>query len=197
MKYLLFILFTFVVQGVFAQEYRTVKFGVRAGANFSHMDFSKGSPPPEIPIITNWKPGIVAGFVVIIPLTERLFFQPEYLFTQEGGEIDAMSTSYRFNYLSLPILIKWEFKNFHLVGGPQFALLIDAEKKVEGKVSSSTKEVEERNISLSGGLGLRLYKSLELEGRYIIGYNHVGLDMNQGFQEFKFQTLHFSLAYYF
>ncbi|CAN5325264.1 hypothetical protein BH23BAC2_BH23BAC2_24840 [soil metagenome] len=161
------------------------------------MDFSKGSPPPDIPINTNWDPGIVAGIVVIVPLTKSIFFQPEYLLMQAGGNLDWMSTTYRFNYLSLPVLLRWEYEKFHLVGGPLFALLIDAEKEIEGKVSSATKEVEERNIGLSGGVGLKIYKSLELEGRYIVGYNHVGLDMTQGFQEFKFQTFQFSLSYYF
>ncbi|UJH91730.1 PorT family protein [Antarcticibacterium sp. 1MA-6-2] len=51
------------------------------------MNFSKGSPPPESAVNTNWQPGITAGFLMLVPLTGNFSVQPEYLFSQMGGKV--------------------------------------------------------------------------------------------------------------
>ena len=85
------------------------------------MDFSKGSPPPEVAVNTNWQPGITAGFLMVVPLTGNFSFQPEYLFLQTGGKVAAENRQYVMYYVSLPVLLNWQIvNNFSLLAGPPF-----------------------------------------------------------------------------
>lgn len=196
-KTLLFVLCLLITPVLKAQEKRFVQFGVRAGLNLSYMDFSKGSPPPDVPIDINRKAGVVAGLVVKIPLFKNFYFQPEYLYSQMGGEISEMNTTYSFNYFTLPVFIRWEKKSFFLTGGPLFGLLINSRKEVEGLQMRDAPEIEERHIGLSGGMGYNLIRDLGIEVRYMKGFNHVGLNMDPGLQEFKYEMLQISLCYFF
>src|SRR6476659_10956334 len=72
------------------------RFGFRAGVNFSHMNFAKGVPP--VPIETSWHTGINFGFVMVVPIAENLYFQPEYAYSQMGGEVKSADTVYKLNY---------------------------------------------------------------------------------------------------
>lgn len=158
---LLYLLSLFFFQNVLSQD--NTRFGVRAGLNFSHMDFSEGSPPPEIPIETNWEPGLVAGFVVVIPVYRNFYFQPEYLFSQMGGELKKLEKKYSFNYLSLPVLLRWEYKSFYLTGGPQFELVINSREKLQNSHSKDDSIIEQRHIGITGGIGYNFFSTFGVE----------------------------------
>ncbi len=198
MKFLLFFVFVFFVQEVTSQENKSVRFGIKAGANFSHINFSKGSLPPEPPIHTNWQPGIVAGFVVIIPLKHNFYFQPEYLFSQMGGNIENENRQFAINYASLPVLLKWEFLNkFSLLAGPQFDLLINAKETAGDNEISLDHDIEHRSIFITVGLGYSFTNNLGIGINYMQGFNHVDIVRENGNQEFKYEALQFSLSYLF
>jgi len=198
MKFLLFFLFLFFLQGVTSQENNSVRFGLKAGSNFSHINFSKGSPPPETPILTNWQPGIVAGFLVVIPLIDQLYFQPEYLFHQMGGKIEDENRQYSINYLSLPVLIQWQFLNrFSFLAGPQFDLLINARDKTGNNTVSIEKDIEHRSIAFTAGLQYTFTDNMIVGIRYMHGFNHIGIVRDTGYEEFKYESMQFSFSYLF
>jgi len=173
-----------------------VRFGVKAGLNFSHMNFSKGSPPPEIPISTNWQPGILIGVAVIIPVLENFYFQPEYLFTQMGGKVEEENLQYKINYISLPVILKYRvFNRLSLLGGPQFDLLINGNEEMGGNNSSIEHSIEHRSIGIMGGVEVSLFPKLSVGCRYIHGFNHIGLSRQSNVQEFKFQSFQISATY--
>lgn len=164
------------------------RFGFRVATNFSHVNFAKGSPPPTVPIITNWKAGINIGFFVAVRLAPNLDLQPEYAFSQMGGDVKATNTSYYFNYLSMPVLLKYKaHKNIFLIAGPQFDMLIGAKKSVNGSSTDITHDTEERSIGFTAGLEYQFVQSFFVGARYMHGFNHIGLGQRSSIQEFKYE----------
>lgn len=164
------------------------RFGFRAGVNVSNMDFSKGVPPT--PTQTNWYTGINLGFLMSVPIIDRLSFQPEYLFTQTGGKVKNSDSTYKFNYLSLPLLIRLQLhEKFSAMAGPQFDILINAKRSVNAASENITHDTEERGINITGGLEYHFLSSFSLTARYIRGFNHIGVGQRSALQEFKYQML--------
>jgi Outer membrane protein beta-barrel domain len=179
-----------LLQAVTAQEndIPDVRFGLRAGASFSHLDFSKGVPPT--PTKTSWGAGINFGFVMEVPLIPRLSFQPEYLFSQMGGKVKNSDTTYKLNYLSFPLFLKFQMtEKFSLMAGPQFDILINAKRKANGSSVNITHDTEERSIFATAGIEYEIIESFSVCARYMYGFNHVGLGQRSDLQEFKYTAL--------
>ena len=127
------------------QENNKVRFGLRAGMNLSHLNFSRVSLPSEKPLEMSWQAGGAGGLFMIVPLHESFFIQPEYLFSQTGGKAESSNLHYNLNYLSLPVFLRWEMRNrFSFILGPQFDLLINADQK--NQTSEITAHTESRKI---------------------------------------------------
>lgn len=193
---LLFWVFSMCIQVVAGQNNSRTefhRFAFKSGINISHVNFAQGSPPPAIPIDTYRKTGITAGLLILVPLTGRFFLQPEYLYSQMGGQEKKSGTVYKLNYFSMPVLMKYQLsERLSVMAGPQFDLLINAKKIYEGSSSSITHDTEGRSLSITGGVEFKIVKSLSLNARYLHGINHI--DMGQ---EFKFQMLQFTTAIHF
>ncbi len=188
----------FVTAMAQADEPDFKRFGFRAGSNFSHMDFSKGSPPPTAPISTSWQTGINIGVSLAIPLSDNLSLQPEYAFSAMGSEVKADNTRYSLNYLSLPVLLKYNLvEKLSILGGPQFDLLISATKTVNGSKETITHDTEERSIALVGGVEYQVLGPIAVSLRYLRGFNHIGIGQRSAVQEFKFQGVQLFAAIYF
>ncbi|WP_165963653.1 porin family protein [Hymenobacter radiodurans] len=159
------------------------------------MNFNKGYPKPPAPVENNWKPGFTAGLLVGIRLNEKLAFQQEYLWSRMQGKETNSATDYSFDYLSLPVLIQYTvFPRVSLLAGPQFDLLIQAEKRANGQTLNITRDTEERSIGATAGVGVRLLNNLSLSARYTHGLNHIRLRKSAGMQEFMFQSVQLSVA---
>lgn len=175
-----------------------VKFGVRAGVNFSHINFSRGEVSAGSPGETNFFPGATAGFLMIVPIYNSIYIQPEYSYTGAGGEIKNSGIKLNFHYLTLPVLLRWELtKNFAILGGPQFELLINASEKTDGNSQDIIHQTEERSIGFAIGTEYQIYKSVGVGLRYIHGFNNIGINRNSGEQEFKFENFQLVIFYLF
>lgn len=172
-------------------------FGVRVGVSIAHPNFSKGSPPSDFK--TSWGPGFVGGVFLNVPISEKFTIQPEYLFRQMNSDISDPKTSLRFSYMSLPVLIKFNFtEKLALLAGPQFDLLIKADSESNGTETDITHETEERSIAATFGLEYLVWKTVALDARYMHGLNHIG--MNRGTEEvreFKFEALQITASFGF
>ncbi|MBC7888141.1 MAG: PorT family protein [Ferruginibacter sp.] len=191
-KSLSFIILTFfILQAASAQDKNKPafkRFGFRAGANYSHINFAKGNPPPTFPIETSWGTGINVGFLISVPVTGRLSIQPEYLFSQMNGEIKSSETVYHFNYLSMPVFFKYQVhKKFSVLAGPQFDILISAKKKVKGSSTNITHDTEERSLAATAGIEYQITDCFSLFARYMHGFNHIGIGQRSDIQEFKYE----------
>jgi hypothetical protein len=152
-------------------------------------------PPPVVPIETTWGAGINIGFFMVVPVTDKLFFQPEYAFAQMGGEVKSTGTVYKMNYLSLPLFLKYQLhEKFSLMAGPQFDMLVKAKKTAGGSTTDITHDTEERSIGITGGIEYGITNSISLCARYMHGFNHIGLGQRSDIQEFKFEMIQLTAA---
>lgn len=199
-KLLSFIVFSLFLHGISAQplERNLVRYGFRAGLNFSNMNFSKGSPPPAVPIESSWNEGGIAGFFIIAPLSGSFYIQPEYLFSQMGGKATSLSTSYEFNYISLPVFLRWEaISRLSFIAGPQFQLLINAKQKNKESGSMITKGLEDRSLGATFGVEYDITSTFGVGIKYMLGLNHISSEAVMDSQEFKYEMFQFSLFYIF
>lgn len=174
---------------------KAVYFGASMGGNLSVMNFNKGYPKPPSPVENNRKPGFTAGLLVGIRLNERLALQQEYQWSRIRGRETSSTTDYIFDYLSLPITLRYTVcPRVSLLAGPQFDLLIQAKERVNSQTVNTTHDTEARNIGATAGVGVSLSNNLSLTARYTHGLNNISLKQRQSLQEFKFQSVQVSVA---
>jgi hypothetical protein len=162
------------------------RFGIKAGINFSNINFNRGFPPPPTRTATVWKPGVIAGFILHVPINKSFSIQPEYQYSKVSGEDKSTGTIYGLKYLALPVLLKYEvLRKLSIEAGPEVSLLITGWKKLSGSSSSITHDTEERNFSISGGLEFEMFKNFHLSTRYISGISHISIRDGTTAREFS------------
>lgn len=194
-----FLLFSFLFLGSIlnAQE-KPVRFGIRAGVNFSTVNFVDDSLPSEILKETTWKSGGVLGLFMIVPLSGSFYIQPEYLYSQMVGGTKSPQTRFEFNYLSMPVFLRWEaMHRFSLLAGPQFDLLINAKQKNGESIEVITEELEDRSIGATFVAEVNLGQSFLVGIRYMVGINEIDYNSNLENLEFKHEMLQVSVVYIF
>lgn len=166
-----------------------VSFGLRLGLNYSNTNFNMGEPKPVVPVDTKWKTGFVVGALVELGLSEHWALQQEYLYSQQSGEV-SNGARYQMQYLSLPLLLKYRvLPRLAVVAGPQFDLMLKAQREAGGQTTNITHDTEERGLGATAGLEVNLWRSLSLSARYLQGLNHVGIGQRSAVQEFKWQSV--------
>lgn len=165
-KILLLAVFTVLgFANVTAQE---IKFGAKAGLNFSTVN---GSNTNNIDYVTSYHVGLVSE----IPISEKFSFQPELMYSRQGysfnNDIVAM------NYLNIPLMGKYYLaKGFSVEAGPQIGFLLSA--KNEGvKVTNSFTTFD---FGANFGLGYKLENGLNFSARYNLGITRVDTDNRNG-----------------
>lgn len=133
MKKILFVVVAlFVVNIAFSQD---VKFGLKAGLNvagLSDIEMSGGGFSIKLFEKDGMSVGFHAGAFANISFGDKIGFQPEFLFSMQGGkqkiglggliESDEMNTkfSYHFNYVQVPLLLEIKpVANLGILIGPQ------------------------------------------------------------------------------
>lgn len=208
MKHIILIISLLILSAGMLSAQSTV--GLRGGinlANFSGDDVSANSDN---------KPGVNAGVIIQIVLSESFLLQPEVLYSQRGAQskttiagIETESYTY-LNYAELPIMFKY---NFDLNGlllqpyiGPDLRYLIDAKQKTKVSVgsSSSTSNTDLEDINaidygFNAGLDLVIGRNLVLGARYSLGLRNIEEkdSSNDTIPDMKNSGLMFSLGILF
>ncbi|HMK18630.1 MAG TPA: OmpA family protein [Chitinophagaceae bacterium] len=165
-------------------------FGIKTGVNVSNLNLSGNSSDL---IKSDFRTGFVAGAFVNIPIRKfHITLQPEFLYSSMGGDLTTElkeKKNFRFNYFSIPILIKYQFsKKFVAFAGPQFDAILYAEESNKFGEFDITGSAEEFDAHITGGLEYWIGKDIMLSGRYMYGFYEVhnippGISMiNRGFQ---------------
>ncbi|WAC02846.1 outer membrane beta-barrel protein [Lacinutrix neustonica] len=100
------------------------------------------------------------GFFVESRIAENLSFAPEIQFSAEGAKEEFL----RIDYIQLPLLLKYEFAKFLVIGvGPQLS------------VKGHDYEDEKKNLAFSGIGALEYYLSdhLFIDFRYTYGVTNI------------------------
>ncbi|MFD3002782.1 porin family protein [Pontibacter toksunensis] len=172
---------------------RKARFGFKSVIGLSNTNFNKGFPKPAVPIETVWKYGYAGGLLLEVPIYKNLHLQQEYLFSSLGGELVNDGVSYRFSYLSLPVLLKYKvLDKFALQAGCQFDLLLQVTKNDADKSINIVHETEVRGFGAVAGVAYKVSETFCLEARYINGINHIGIRIRESTKEFKLEIVQLS-----
>ena len=183
-----------------------VKFGIKAGANFSNIIKTDDSN-----FNTEFKPGFNAGLTMEIPVVNRLAFAPELMFSQKGykqtGSFLDVATEYSVttNFIEIPILAKINATDkFSFVIGPQVSFLSSTTVKFTSGDQSTQNRVKETNDNLKkrlvggvAGFGYDFTKALSLNGRYALDLQKNNENGTSGTPVYKNQVFQLGLGFKF
>jgi hypothetical protein len=144
-------------QQVLAQEVGEGAFGVKGGVNVSSLggnDSQLGSA----------KFGFHAGFYFAARISDRIAFQPELVFSQQGFQVNSAFTdafAVNYNYLNLPLIAKIYVADGTSVQlGPQLGYLLNSDELYP---------VKKLDVALALGLGYEMESGLNFGLRYNLG----------------------------
>jgi hypothetical protein len=162
--------------------------GLKAGINAASLTPEEDEDPD-----TSRRIGAVAGLWVSAPLTSRVSFQVEGLFSEKGVKIDTTpfapgtSAEVRLRYLEFPLLARGDVgargstARFFVLGGAAPAFKLSARAKAEFDGDEQTRdigdEIEAFDLGLVGGAGIAVGRAL-IEARYTHGLLHINTDDN-------------------
>ena len=129
-----------------------IKFGVKAGANFSNL-----TGDADTDGITSFYVGGLADFTI----SEKFHVQPELLYSMEGGE-DA-----EISYLRIPIMAKYYLmEGFNLQAGPVVGFKVGADDNIDEFTTST-------DFGLGLGAAYELASGLFFDARYNFGLSNI------------------------
>jgi hypothetical protein len=196
MKKLQYFLILIIACSPFLAHSQGVSFGAKAGMNlsniYSNIDFY------------DWKyiPGFFFGGYVNYPLTNKLYFSPEVMYSQQGYSyvLKSLDTEVknRSQYLNfLPLTAKMYFGEAKLINvlvGPQLGWLMRTNLKVKRDDDSVklnvTEDFSSFDLSAVIGLGIDLKSGLNFGSRMNLGLtNFNGAKRNEPYmRNIVFQT---------
>lgn len=136
---------------------QTVKFGLKAGANFSQLEGEN--------INASTYTSFHFGALLEIKVLENLSLQPELLYSSQGTSINqAGFEDINYNYVTVPVLAKFYLTSnkLSLEIGPQFSFLLNENvaNQFEGKTF---------DFGAAGGLGYNISDHFFVQARYVVG----------------------------
>jgi len=140
-----------------------VGFGLKGGVNFANQSITN--------INTNSRTGFLGGAYFVFAFSESLGIQPEVFFSSQGAELPDIDELNKFNYMSIPILLRWKpLSLLSIEAGPQFSVLLDAKNKAGDSIKD---EFNKSDFGLAAGV--TLHSPIGLNGglRYVWGFTNV------------------------
>jgi hypothetical protein len=149
------VLVLFGVIGVHAQT----TLGIKGGLNVATIRIPGEVVDPRI--------GFHVGGFASTPISSRFALQPEVLYSKQG--VETRHDVYTFHYINIPLIFKGSIAGgLHVQVGPQFGVLLDAERRT-GNVSYDITESRNRyDGAIALGLGYDV-GSWQVSGRYNVG----------------------------
>lgn len=188
-----------------------IQFGIKAGVNAATTSdgFGSGSLFKD----PNYKVGLILGGFMRMPLGQNFTLQPELIYSGEGSVQDgkygnvsnnnyAQIFNVTLNYLQLPVMFQYNSKGgFYLEAGPQFGLLLKAEReyKFPGSASVTTDLKDAAKgfaFGFGGGLGFNTKSGLGFGARYTARLSEV-LDKNASGASLKGTAISLGIHYRF
>ncbi len=150
-----------------AQASDTVKFGVKAGVQFTNFagdDAGFGE---------SWDPktGFFIGGLVDLPVSGNFHVQPELMYSMEGatvGDTGAGELDYGVSYLRIPIMAKYYIiQGLSLQAGPEIAF------KVGTAEDYGDENIKSMDFGIGAGAGYELPMGLMFDIRYNLGLSNI------------------------
>lgn len=163
------------------------QFGLKAGLNVS--DINNGASGTDMKA----KTGLYVGVTATIPVSEEFSVQPELIYNQLGaktnlydfgGIIGNVSTTTKLDYISLPVMLQYNFpSNFYVELGPEFSYMVSAKQGLSTSIISPSTDINmdylnRLNVGAGFGAGYNLNKNIGINARYTLGLTGLGKDGN-------------------
>lgn len=170
--------------------------GVRVATNIANFNVSEDLGEN---IELNYKMGFGIGLYYKVAIDDNLSFQPEINYVQQGakssGEEQGFSYSalYKFNYIQIPILAKYQFGdankvNFFVQGGPYVGFGLgkakvencfngDCDVEESSFGNSDEDEIKNPDFGIQLGGGLIINSKFSFDIRYVYGIQNL---LNEG-----------------
>jgi hypothetical protein len=154
-----------------------VKFGPKAGVNFSTMTFKSSGVGFDPNVLV----GFHAGVVSEIPLTDVLKFQPGVLYSMKGSNYEIVSEEMSFSpaFLEIPLNLMYEIdlegKKLGLFAGPYLAYGVGGKAKAMGFSEDLTFGTGEDDIMKPLDFGINFGVGLNLNNFIISAQYGLGL----------------------
>jgi hypothetical protein len=160
----------------FSANAQGVKFGVKAGANFSNLKISIDSEGASPDGATS----VFIGGLVDIGISEKVHFQPELQYSIEGAKDADVS------YFNVPLMLKYYLvQGFNIQAGPQMGILVDAEGGTDGLKST--------NFGLNFGAAFEVAGGFFADARYNLGLSNIA-ETDPDFGDISLKTKGFQLG---
>ena len=180
---------------------KPIKFGVKAGANFSNIIKDDGNNSFK----TDYLVGYHAGVTLDIKLLDNLAFTPEALYSTKGYK--STSTFGEFtqttHFIDIPILASVKLGGgLNLVAGPQVSFLMSTKNTFETGFGTAQQKIVEddsdrfRKSLVGGVIGFRYDFSnrIGLNGRYAIDFQKNNENGTSQTPEYKNQVFQVGLG---
>ena len=170
MKKILFVT-VFIAVAFFSQA--QIKFGIKAGANFTKFS---GPDAKFENVSPKFKPGFAGGGLVNIGITEMFSVQAEVLYSMEGSiyKESGQKLIFKTDYINIPVLVQYNNPvGVYAETGPQVGFLMSA-KMSDGNNSIDAKDSFKKiNFSWCFGAGYKLSNGLGIGARYNLGLANI------------------------
>ena len=170
--YYLILVFCLIQNAAEAQE--KLKFGVKAGINFSDYTGQGYNDFEAADSRTSYHLGILTELFI----APNWNFQPEILYSEQGYNLSSNSNSsdeleIDLNYLQLPLIAEFELvKGLFLQGGPQFSYLLNKDSLPEDGANGIKFNYNGFDFSLVFGAEYK-FQNFFVFGRYNAGINQI------------------------
>ena len=178
------------------------KIGIKAGANLmmgGKLDFLGKE------YTSKYVPGFQAGVFLDLPLSSKLSFSPEVLYSQKGAKFEEAALNgeikTKISYIDVPVLLTINATpKFNFVLGPQASFLLNQETTTTAAgISTSTTNKDDYTKSIAGGvlgLGYKFTPNLNMNARYNMDFQSV-TKANTNQDKARFSGFALSLGYSF
>lgn len=152
-----------VAAGAFAQN--QPQFGVKAGLNLA----SESNDDNES---TSSRAGIHVGFFMECQIARMIDFQPELLYSMQGGKSGGATD--KFDYINVPLMFKFytgQGRRFSIDAGPQFGYLISAKYTINDKTTNlyDYDGLKKFDASLGVGVSYKFNGGFDVGIRFLAG----------------------------
>ena len=180
---------------------KPIKFGVKAGANFSNIIKDDGNNTFK----TDYLVGYHAGITLDIKLLDNLAFTPEALYSTKGYKSTSTVGEFtqKTNFIEIPILASIKLGGgLNLVAGPQVSFLMSTTNTFETGFGTAQQQIVEDDAdrfkkSLVGGvIGFRydFSNKIGLNGRYALDFQKNNENGTSQTPEYKNQVFQVGLG---
>ncbi|WP_028891910.1 porin family protein [Tenacibaculum sp. 47A_GOM-205m] len=189
-----------MVAAGFSANAQDVKFGVKAGLNLASLNGNK-----DFTENFDSRTSFHLGAMAEISISDKFSFQPELLYSAQGGSNDDFAGSgadvtFKMDYIAVPLMAKYYVvEGFSLEAGPQLAFRTTSEMKAEANGQESTESLKDEtngfDFGLNFGLGYKLSNGLNFGARYNLGLTDIAKDNEE--DAIKNGVFQLSVGYFF